>query len=170
MLHGAFAALLSLLSVGAAAQSPPDFECSNEAVPPTTPSSDFTLVGDGSIVRHESTGLEWQRCSFGQTWDGTTCQGDPTGRVWGDALQVAAELGDGWRIPNINELASIVELCTGSSLNRAVFPNTPTATWFWSSTTFVHDPEQAWAIPFGNGTEQTSLKASFNYRLRFVRD
>lgn len=108
--------------------------CARSGLEQSTPSDEFTLLGDGSVVRHEATGLAWQRCSVGQTWNGSTCQGAPSMFDWGSALARAEGEGDDWRLPNIKELGSIVERCrTSPAINRVVFPNTPPE-FFWTST------------------------------------
>jgi len=88
-------------AASAAGQSIAEVECTNPAIPATTPSSEFTIVSDGSIIRHEVTRLEWQRCSMGQTWDGATCQGEAVGYFWQEALYIAATTVGDWRLPNI---------------------------------------------------------------------
>lgn len=41
------------------------------ACQPSTPTSDFLRYSDGVVI-HKSTGLMWQACSVGQTWNSTT--------------------------------------------------------------------------------------------------
>ena len=100
---------------------------------PTTPSSEFTTHEGGAVVRHETTGLEWKRCVEGMTWSGGTCTGSPKKMSWQDALQYAKEQ-EGWRLPNIKELQSIVERCRANpAVNTQVFPLTPSADMYSSS-------------------------------------
>ncbi len=91
-----------------------------------------TLADDGSEVLDLSTGLVWARCSLGQSWDATQqrCLGVPLKLTWKEALAEAktqAEAsGKAWRLPNIKELASIIEFqCQTPPFNLAVFPDTP---------------------------------------------
>src|SRR2546427_1367377 len=55
-----------------------------------------------------------------------------------------------WRLPNIRELMTIVDY---SRFSPAIDPAfTPTATVsYWSSTTAVSDPSQAFGVDFANG-------------------
>ena len=117
----------------------------------TTPSDHFTVVGDeGDVVRHEKTGLEWQRCTFGQDWDGVTCMGSPDYFTWEEALQLERK-SDHWRLPEIKELRSIIEECRRNpSINRMVFPNTPAAR-FWSSSRYHGSGDRAWTVYFYDG-------------------
>ncbi|WP_420226205.1 DUF1566 domain-containing protein [Pigmentiphaga litoralis] len=87
--------------------------------------------GDGTIT-DKTTQLMWMQCSLGQS--GAACAtGAPTAASWSAALGAAASvnadaagLGKGysdWRLPNRNELGSIVDrACRSPSVNSAYFP------------------------------------------------
>lgn len=140
------AAMLLLAAYSAAAT------CRND-ITASTPDNDFTLHTDGTVT-HNSTGLMWMRCSLGQTWDGSTCTGDASIFTWKNALVAAQSHSFGgysdWRLPNKNELESLVEQrCVSPSINNMVFPNTP-STLFWSSSPYAFS-NFAWGIHFGYG-------------------
>ena len=132
-----------------------------------TPSSDFTPLEDGDVVRHEPTGLEWRRCPEGMDWNGSGCDGFASSMNWQEALQYADDV-DGWRLPNINELRSIVERCRRSpAINQQVFPDTPTSS-FCSASPYAGASGHAWHVSFGSGNHNWNRK-SLNYRVRLVR-
>ena len=162
--------------------------CSNENtnVPASTPTAQFTLHADGTAT-DTATGLMWMRCSLGQTWDGSTCTGTATGYTWQAALQVTQEINSGtsnadndnaagfaghtdWRLPNKNELASIVERrCWSPAINAAVFQNTPSS-WFWSSSPNANNTGGAWDVGFNDGSVYWGGKGSGDrVRVRLVR-
>jgi len=162
---------VSLFS-GAVMALEPD-ECSNDAVPRSTPSSDFVVMEEGSVVRHKATGLDWQRCPLGKSWDGDACTGSASTFTWQDALEEADSVS-GWRLPNINELTSIVEECrSGPAINRQAFPDTDPFN-FWSSSPDAGYPgmgliTNAWVLRFDAGNDL--LRAmEYTYRIRLVRD
>ncbi|MFH7320140.1 DUF1566 domain-containing protein [Desulfurivibrio sp. D14AmB] len=147
----------------------------NSAVTATTPTADFSDNGDGTVT-HTPTGLIWMRCSLGQSWDGSTCNGTATTYTWQQALDAAQTLNDGagyaghndWRLPNKNELESIVERrCWSPTINAAIFPNTPSA-WFWSSSPYAYGANDAWGVNFGSGGVGNYGK-NVSYRVRLVR-
>ena len=141
-------------------------DCESDLVE-TTPSSEFTPLEGGAVVRHERTGLEWRRCPEGMDWTGSGCSGTALTRTWQGALQYADDV-DGWRLPDINELRSIVERCRRSpSINQQVFPDTDSAS-FWSASPYAGFSDDAWGASFHNGGDGRSSK-SFNYRVRLVR-
>lgn len=154
---------LAFISSAAAAQT-----C-NKAIIATTPDARFTIGNDGTAT-HKPTGLTWMRCSLGQTWDGKTCSGEASVFTWGAALQAAnrhAFAGHSdWRLPNKNELASIVEeACSAPAINVKVFPATPPA-FFWSSSPYAGLAQGAWSVDFGFGPVNASVKTgSLNVRL-----
>jgi hypothetical protein len=160
-----FFILLCCLSLPAYAQ-----ECLSDAVE-TTPDEDFSLISDDEVL-HEPTGLIWQRCSQGQTWDGTTCSGQAIQYSWQQALALAQQTDDellvGWRLPNLKELASLTEKnCVRPAINTTWFPNTP-ADDFWSSTPSLTDPKRSWLVAFFNSSYSIREKSLFVY-VRLVR-
>jgi hypothetical protein len=133
----------------------------------TTPSTGYTLMESGAVVRHEATGLEWRRCPEGMTWSGSSCGGSATTMTWQEALQHADGVS-GWRLPNKKELRSIVEQCrVGPAINQQAFPNTPSSD-FWSASPYAGASDRAWGVNFDTGNGYGSYK-SYNYRVRLVR-
>lgn len=73
-----------------------------------------------------------------------------------------------WRLPNKNELASLVEQhCHGPAIDTRYFPNTPGG-WFWSSSPYAGGPGYAWFVGFGYGGVGNDFKVSA-YHVRLVR-
>ncbi len=135
----------------------------------TTPSNEFNALGNGEVVRHERTSLEWQRCARGQAWDGDGCTGEASNHSWHQAMQLAERQGDGWRLPSANELLSIVERCHPSpAINPQVFPNTPAAL-FWTRASDTGGIGRAWAISFLGGSHYR-LGKDQEVRIRLVRE
>ncbi|EMK6943003.1 DUF1566 domain-containing protein [Vibrio cholerae] len=165
----AWVLLALLLGVNAHASSLCAGGNENTAITATTPSADFSDNGDGTVTHH-TTGLIWQRCSLGQSWDGTDCTGNATGFTWQQALAAAAQptLGgfSDWRLPNKNELASIVEYrCYQPAINNQQFPNTP-SNGYWSSSP---EGEGVWGVGFYNGDVAGVYKRGYGFRVRLVR-
>jgi hypothetical protein len=136
------------------------------------PNSNFTIHKDGT-VSHNTTGLMWMRCSLGQKWDGKTCAGSPTMYTWKEALQAGAHYEFAgyadWRLPNKNELESIVEeRCYSPAVNSTVFLNTPPV-FFWSSSPYAGFSQGAWSVDFGFGAVNASDKDG-GIAVRLVRD
>ncbi len=95
--------------------------CKPDHISASTPMERFDLVDDTAHDLH--TGLTWQRCAAGQVWNGSGCAGPAATYTWEEALALA---GNGWRLPNVKELQSIVEAqCYGPAINVAVFPDAP---------------------------------------------
>jgi hypothetical protein len=88
----------------------------------------FSLDAVNNIVTDNATGLEWEKCSFGQS--GADCAtGSATTQTWTTALSTCHEKatdGGGWRLPNINELFSITsrEVQAPPAIDHTFFPAT----------------------------------------------
>lgn len=125
----------------------------NTTILAVTPDSRYTLNGNGTAT-DKVTGLIWQRCNYGNSWDGNSCIGSTLYYSWADALAYAendsfADHSD-WRLPNIKELASIVEeSCFNPAINLTIFPNTTTQ--YWSSTPVGSAVSNALFINFSYG-------------------
>lgn len=139
--------------------TPSHAQICNPNIAESTPSSRFEVLGNGSEVKDSKTGLIWQRCTLGQTWDATANngKGNCVGEAkciynWQGALAHAQTMGNGYRLPNIKELASIVEVkCSGHAINTSVFLNMPIY-HYWSSSPNVNGSGgAAWYMNFISG-------------------
>lgn len=130
----------------------------------TTPSGDFADAGAG-MVTHTPTGLVWKRCAEGQIWASGTCTGSSAFYNWQGAFARADAVNAGvagtqnmsysdWRVPNLNELQSLVEQgCFWPAINLSQFPNFPPLTedYFWSASPVAGSSDHAWLIDFTSG-------------------
>ncbi|NOZ54438.1 MAG: DUF1566 domain-containing protein [Gammaproteobacteria bacterium] len=130
-------------------------------------------IEDDTIVDIDS-GLTWMRCGIGQTWDGQTCAGEVTLLTWHEAneklkeMTVQNESNDGWRLPRVNELATIIDIsCKDPRIDLTIFPNTP-ATYYWTNSRVPKGYGEAYVLSFGS--ERVSSKAlDSRYAVRLVR-
>lgn len=138
-------------------------------IPASNPDVVYKDHGNGTVT-DTRTGLMWKQCAEGLS--GAGCQaGTARTFTWTEAL-TQAELSTfsgytDWRMPNVKELASLVEDCRVSpAINTILFPNT-TSAWFWSGSPSVGIFE-AWLVKFGSGSVDARFR---NQRLhaRFVR-
>jgi len=145
--------------------------CETASITPSTPDSQFTVNGDGTVTDNK-TGLMWKQCSEGLS--GASCTGNITTHTWKAALQLAGTSFAGhtdWRLPNIKELDSIVERqCYNPAINATIFPNTQTGSgaYYWSSTPVTGRTSTAWATEFRDGL-RTKNNKTFSYYVRLVR-
>ncbi|HYC56258.1 MAG TPA: DUF1566 domain-containing protein [Candidatus Binatia bacterium] len=125
----------------------------------------FADNGDGTVT-DLTTGLMWEKLSD----DGTVHDHDDAG-VWTDAFAKIAALNaalfaghDNWRLPNIFEAATLLDLGSADPAMQEVFDETcsdgctvttcscaPAAERQWSSTSYAAAPAQAWTIVVDDG-------------------
>ncbi len=132
----------------------------------------FVPSAAGDEVTDTQTGLVWRRCAEGQAWAGSTCAGSATTMTWDGALShaqsQAASTAQAWRVPNVKELRSLVNLAkTSPAIDTAAFPNTP-SDWFWTSTPYAGDADYAWIVVFYSGSVSNSNRYN-GYAVRLVR-
>lgn len=74
----------------------------------------YTAVSGGAQILDATTGITWDRCVYGQTWDGQTCTGTAQRLFYDEAQTVAAD--EGKAIPSAQELKTL------SYCDRGTFP------------------------------------------------
>ena len=135
------------------------------------PARRFTDNNDGTVTDH-LTDLVWLKV--------TRCKGAMT---WLKALEFARDMRSGecgltdssypgeWRLPSIFELRSLLDM---SRISPPLSDSMGTGPWkdddpftgrprgvFWSSTTYVASPDQAWGVEFdGAGIDAAPKKSS----------
>ncbi|GBF51210.1 chitobiase/beta-hexosaminidase C-terminal domain protein [Leptospira ryugenii] len=128
--------------------------------------SNFTDNNDGT-VKDNTTGLVWQKCFLGRNND-ATCSDNPSvsdTATWANAITYCNELSFSsktWRLPQINELKTIVDTATTTTpvIDKTSFPSTGTQS-FWSSTT-VNGYSAAWYVNFLDGYLFNIAKTELN--------
>lgn len=136
----------------------------------STPTSRFVDNANGTVT-DSATGLVWKRCSEGQAWDGTTCTGDYSTFTWQQALTAGSTAvfagASDWRLPNKNELASLIESqCEWPSINAFIFPKAPSLN-FWTSTPTYNG--NVWRVDFSGGFVVGNGNKSDSFAVRLVR-
>lgn len=146
----------------------------------TRPDSRYTDNLDGTVT-DKGTGLMWQKCSLGQTWNAgsnvnsgedDSCDGTETTLDWQAALNAAnGDTGYGysdWYLPNKNELASLVDLaCFSPSINESIFPAT-VSLHYWTSSPYTDTDSHAVFVRFDSGAFGQYMKSA-TYPVRLVR-
>jgi len=163
----------TIMVVFAALALPALAQTCQSSVTSTQPSSDYSVHSNGSVT-HNTTGLMWQQCALGHSYNNAsnTCDGTASSVTWAQALTSASTntfLGhNDWRLPNIKELASIVErACYSPAINTAIFLE-GSSTWFWSSSPLANSSDYAWNVHFNYGFDSTYSKSN-NAAVRLVR-
>ncbi len=130
---------------------------------------DFIDHGDGTVT-DTRTGLMWMLCVLGQTCDGRTCAGKAQGYTWDEAMALRYDFaghGD-WRLPDIDELISVVDKTRGSpAIDTAAFPTEPDQA-FWSASVYDGNSDVAWGVAFGYGCGGTYDK-TLSFQVHLVR-
>jgi len=145
-------------SVFAGCQAP------NADVVSNNPDSVYTVNNDSTVIDN-NTGLMWQQCSLGLS--GSACEiGSITTFTWNQALAAAnsntASGYSDWRLPNKNELASLVDYsCRFRPINDTVFPAS-TASAYWSSTPYAGNDEIIWISDYSNGGSMNAANGTKN--------
>jgi len=119
----------------------------------------FKDNGDATVTDN-ATGLTWQQ------------EDDNVQRAWEEAITYCEGLNianhQDWRLPNIKELRTIVDLTTSSPvIDPIVFPGTNSSR-YWSATTYAEVSVSAWYVNFYEGNVSTYSK-SLTFYVRCVR-
>ena len=121
--------------------------------------AEFSRDNSAEIVYDSNTGLYWQDNSDSGTF------------VWQDTIEYCENLElnayTDWRLPNINELASLIDDTKSSPAIPATFLNT-NSSYYWSSTSLQSESTNAWGVGFNDGSVGHNSKG-YSYYVRCVR-
>ena len=139
---------------------------------PKNLSSRFTLIKGEAFDK--ATKLTWRRCSAGCDWkEGVGCIGSPELMSLDEAIKFARQAGDGWRVPTIMELSSIIEQGGETpAINSIVFPDIMDlgdGAPFWSVTPFEEMPMLIYFVDFLSGRADGHSRG-FKLAVRLVRN
>lgn len=142
----------------------------NDYIVRTAPDSRYKILGDGSEVQDNNTGLIWQRCTVGYKWSGSTCEivdYSEKNSHRGIAMNEAKRLGDNYRIPNIKELQSLVEeACYSPAINQNIFPMTLPKIYMSSTLSLEYI---VFGVNFDSGASSAFKSPSMSGVFRLVR-
>ncbi|MEA3469367.1 MAG: DUF1566 domain-containing protein [Thermodesulfobacteriota bacterium] len=119
----------------------------------------YTDHSNGTVTDNSS-GLMWQSTeSIPQTWQQAI--------IYAQSLELAGF--NDWRLPNIKELASLIDSTRSNpAINTDFFPGCrPDA--YWSSTQYAQKPGFAWYVDFKYGLEQNGGFKRRRYFIKVVR-
>lgn len=121
----------------------------------------FQLVLGETAVLDKETGLVWEKSP------------DTTTRTWTEAITYAygKTVGGrkGWRLPTVEELASLVDPTQSNPALPNGHPFTNVMSFYWSSTTLVGDTSGAWGVYFGEGAVDAHDKSDLYWYVWCVR-
>ncbi len=93
--------------------------------------------------------------------------------MWEEALLAVAALNHGpirWRLPNINELESLVDCSACCPALPAGHPFIDVRDVCWSSTTSLYEPDWAWALYLDKGAVGVGQKRQARFYAWVVSD
>jgi len=124
-----------------------------------------TILGD-KVVIDKATGLMWPAIG------GNEGGNDGEATTWEYALEFANGLDfagfEDWRLPNINELASIIDYGRYNPAANPVFEETRVDKGTWSSTVYHYNPPFSWYVDFKIGSVYHNWRTTYYY-VRCVR-
>ncbi len=144
---------------------PVSLESDTTAQPPEPPEQYFSLRD--STVHDARTGLIWSR------------DADPAGNhhTWQEALTLVHTLNErkwggfaDWRLPNIRELESLIDLRAHSPALTTRHPFRHVREAYWSSTTSVYEPRYAWTLYSRDGMVGVGFKPRDGFHTWPVRN
>ncbi|MCX6051802.1 MAG: DUF1566 domain-containing protein [Campylobacterales bacterium] len=113
--------------------------------------ADFVRDANTKIVSDSVTGLEWQDDEIGKV------------KTWQSAIDRCENLtldGSGWRLPNINELKSILDKDRVNPAIANAFTQTDITYYYWSSTEYNGYEDGAWVVDFYDGSARSNYKGT----------
>lgn len=141
----------------------------------TTPNERFIVnnIDNFYVVIDLKTNLMWKHCLEGLYGDNCSI-GNTRQYKWRTSFDIATQSSyanyTNWRIPNIDELKSIIEYsCINPSINKNIFPNSNNS-FVWSSNQYITRKYYfAKGVDFTDGKEHLDFQIAEN-SIRLVRN
>tara|TARA_B100001093_G_scaffold446077_1_gene450075 strand:- start:817 stop:1392 length:576 start_codon:yes stop_codon:yes gene_type:complete len=170
--RGLAAILVMLASMTPAIAQAQSLDTTNPANEVIVKSGHF-MVRDHLVIDLQH-GVEWMRCSVGQIWNGTDCEGAAVQLTQEDvarAIVIAnAQLGPGWRLPSRAELEGLVcKACAPVKIEFDSFPNTLREP-YWTGEVNGFAPRHIWTVNFMTGHTYGRFFPTQEVLVRLVRD
>jgi hypothetical protein len=164
--------LVVLTGMGSAMAQTQTINTTNPANEVIVKSGHF-MVRDHLVIDLQH-GVEWMRCSVGQIWNGTDCEGVAVQLTQEDvakAIVIAnAQLGPGWRLPSRAELEGLVcKACAPVKIELDSFPNT-LGEPYWTGEVNGFAPRHIWTVNFMTGHTYGRFFPTQEVLVRLVRD
>lgn len=136
-------------------------------------STQYLDHGNGTLTDQE-TGYTWFRCSAGQVWADGKCKGRAVLRNYEDAQAWAAQAQvadtSNWRIPEIDEMSSIIEKdCRSPAVDINAFPGIEPEN-YWSNEDNFWIGSMAWSLFFFKGDYYSKQGKVFELRFMLIKD
>ena len=124
----------------------------------------YAIVITAEIVVDNKTRLEWQNQSINKTAMGN----------WLESITYCKDLildtKDDWRLPNINELKSLIDYTENSPSVVSILADTTANKRYWSSTTYSISTDNGYMVDFSSGMIYYKNKSTHEGNVRCVRD
>jgi hypothetical protein len=112
----------------------------------------IVLSKDPAWVLDRTTGLQWQK---------TPNNSEPMSMA--NAMAYCTGLGDGARLPEIQEMQGLIDYSKFTPALPAGHPFTTVQSGiYWSATTYAFSPSLAWMLSFDNGQNNHFAKDNLN--------
>lgn len=135
-----------------------------QAAAPSQANSRYVIKG-GEVYDTE-TDLTWQRCSVGlRLVEGRGCAGTAKKQLTFDEAQQQAN--GTWRVPNKDELASLIDKSKSPTIDREAFPDMYEGRLYWSSTS--DGASDGWLVDFSIGVVGYGSTRTGTLSVRLVR-
>jgi len=124
----------------------------------------YAVSASTEVVVDSKTKLEWQNELVNKT---------ATEVGWLEAIDYCENLNldnkNDWRLPNINELKSLVDYTTFQPAIVSTLKGTTANNPYWSSTTVRYNYQQIYTLDFTKGTTFIQFKTDTSANVRCVR-
>jgi len=156
-------------------------QCNLSSITASNDNLQFVIDIENGTVIDVKTGLEWSMCSLGQSYQNGNCLGAPqhysdydTAVIDVNNITMSGSSWQGYRLPNIKELGSIVERsCNEPAISLTTFKGTLNAVYYSSTPDNLGNQHFSpllgvKVIDFTNGSEFIPDVSKYRY-VRLVR-